>query len=322
MRDEATSPGGTVVALALATAITIAACASAPERTPASAAAAPPAPREQSRAPATSAPLQIASQAGVAEVARCSPADWTPRALAPLLEAGKRTSASQRDRAGSSNLVFEATCTDSPSGPSGQAPEPVVVDGVELRVASATSAGASGRGWTGNQCSIELRLADGSGPVVRLGELELPPFNTVSALVRSGSAIWLSAGFNGYTREFPKGGNRVIAIDLCAGRVVWRSKDATSNGGLLSIDDYLISPYGFTSEPRFVYVLDARSGAVVQKLPVVENVCPSKSWAPHWHPGERCDAPGQRVGAATNPRVEGGLFLVDTNTGSSAFQFE
>jgi hypothetical protein len=97
--------------------------------------------------------------------------------------------------------------------------------------------------------------------------------------------------------------------------------DAMSNGGLLLLDDYLVSPFGFTSEPRFVFVLDSRSGAVVQKLPVVENVCPSKSWAPHWHPGERCDAPGQRVGAATDPRVEGGVFLVDTNTGSSSFQF-
>jgi hypothetical protein len=69
-------------------------------------------------------------------------------------------------------------------------------------------------------------------------------------------------------------------------------------------------------------VLNAHSGAVVQKLPVVENICPSTSWAPHWRPGERCDAPGQRVGAATNPRFEGGLLLVDTNTGSSSFQFK
>jgi hypothetical protein len=91
---------------------------------------------------------------------------------------------------------------------------------------------------------------------------------------------------------------------------------------LLLLDDYLISAYGFTSEPRFVFVLDARSGAFIQKLPVVENVCPSQSWAPNWHRGDRCDAPGQRVGAATNPRVEGGLFLVDTNTGSATFQFE
>jgi hypothetical protein len=97
--------------------------------------------------------------------------------------------------------------------------------------------------------------------------------------------------------------------------VVW-----ALNGGLLLLGDYLVSPFGFTSERRFVFVLDAHTGNVVQKLPVVENICPSKSWAPNWHAGERCDSPGQAVGAATNPRVEGGVFLVDTNTGSASFQ--
>jgi hypothetical protein len=195
-----------------------------------------------------------------------------------------------------------------------------VLDGVEIRLTGAVPAGTTGRGWAGNQCRFEVRLADGSGVPVELGESQIPPFTSVTALVRAGSAVWLGVGFNGYTREFPKGGNRVLALDLCDGRVVWKSKDATSNGGLLLVDDYLVSPYGFTSERRYVYVLDAHSGNVVQKLPIVENVCPSKSWAPHWHPGERCDAPGQTVGAATSPRVEGGLFLVDTNTGSSAFE--
>jgi hypothetical protein len=196
------------------------------------------------------------------------------------------------------------------------------VDGVELRVLEATPAGKSGRAWDGNQCAFEARLADGSGVPVRLGPELVPPFNSVNALVRSGSAAWLSLSFNGYTREFPKGGNRVIALDLCAGRVVWTSKDSVSNGGLLLAGDYLISPYGFTSERRYVYVLDSHSGSVVQKLPVIENVCPSRRWAPNWHPGERCDAPGQAVGAATLPRIEGGTFLVDTNTGSSAFGFQ
>lgn len=197
-----------------------------------------------------------------------------------------------------------------------------MLDGVEIHLISATPAGSSGRKWTGNQCAFDIRLADGSGATIRVGPDEVPPFSTVSALVRAGSAAWLSIGFNGYTAEFPKGGNRIIALDLCNGRVVWKSKDAMSNGGLLLLDDYLISPYGFTSEHRFVFVLDSHSGVVIQKLPVVENVCPSKSWAPHWHPGDRCDAAGQRVGAATDPRVEGGVFLVDTNTGSASFQFQ
>jgi len=84
------------------------------------------------------------------------------------------------------------------------------------------------------------------------------------------------------------------------------------------VGDALVTAYGFTSERRFVYVLDPRSGAVVQKLPVLENQCPSKAWAPNYG-GGGCDAPGQRVGAATRPRIEDMLFVVDTNTGSATF---
>ncbi len=195
------------------------------------------------------------------------------------------------------------------------------MEGVKLVVTSAIPAGSSKRGWAGNRCSFELSLADGSGARVGLGAQEIPPFTSINAVVRSGSAVWLSVGFNGYTAEFPQGGNRILALDLCAGRVVWQSKDSMSNGGLLLLDDYLISPFGFTNERRFLHVLDARSGAVVQKLGVVENICPSTSWAPNFTPGQRCDAPGQAVGAASAPRVELGLLLVDTNTGSAAFQF-
>ena len=88
------------------------------------------------------------------------------------------------------------------------------------------------------------------------------------------------------------------------------------------LGDYLIAPYGFTAEQRSLFVLDARSGTIVQRLPVVANICPSERWAPHWQRGEQCDAPGQKVGAATNPHVAGGMLLVDTNTGSTAFQFK
>ena len=278
--------------------------------------------------PSPSAPqIALASEAPTQSTvssasARCSAADWSARPLGALLEPGKAVTQARADQQGAAQVLFGERCTDAPGGAAQSSPAPIVVDGVEIRVASATPAGSSQRGWMGNQCSFDVRLADGSGPTVHLGPEQVPPFTTVSALVRSGSALWLSVSFNGYSAEFPKGGNRVIALDLCQGRIAWKSRDSMSNGGLLLLGDYLISAYGFTNERRYVYVLDAHSGAVIQQLGVVENICPSKSWAPNWHRGERCDAPGQKVGAASNPRVEGGLFLVDTNTGSSAFQFQ
>ena len=250
----------------------------------------------------------------------CTPADWSPRPVAPLLAPGTRGNPAYADQPPHETPAFEAECTDAPGGPSGTG-APVVIDGVELRLTSASPAGFSGRKWAGNQCSFELRIAGGGGRPVTLGPEQIPPFNAVTSLVRAGSAVWLAVGYNGYAREFPKGGNRVIALDLCDGRVVWTSPDSRSNSSLLLVGDALVTAYGFTNERRYVYVLDPRSGAVVQKLPVVENTCPSKAWAPNYS-GGRCDAPGQRVGAATRPRIDDMLFVVDTNTGSATFMLE
>ncbi|HEX4477624.1 MAG TPA: hypothetical protein VH142_21185 [Polyangiaceae bacterium] len=262
----------------------------------------------------------IATAIAVAPPA-CSAADWSTRRLVPILRPGKTSTSSQQERPGAAEHAFESECTDAPAGPTWDSPNRVVIDGVELALSNAAPAGVSRRGWPGNQCAFDVRAADGSGRATRLGPKEVPPFTTVSAVVRLGSAAWISLSFNGYASEFPRGGNRVVAVDLCDGRIVWETKDSMSNGGLLLLGDYLVSPYGFTNESRHVFVLDSHSGNVVQRLPVLENICPSTRWAPNWHEGERCDAPGQTVGAATNPRVEGGLFLVDTNTGSSSFEF-
>jgi hypothetical protein len=236
------------------------------------------------------------------------------------LRAGKTARSARPDQSSAGSHAFDDACTDQPGGPQGSAVAPVVIDGVRIQLLRATPAGESGRKWSGRRCAFELSLGDGTGRPVELAD-QVPPFNALTSLVRAGSTAWVELSFNGYTREFPQGGQRVVAVDLCEGRVRWTSKDGVSNGGLLLLGDYLVTAFGFTGEPRFVNVLDAWSGASVQKLPVVENLCPSKAWAPQWN-GGRCDAPGQRVGAATRPRIEDGLFLVDTNTGSAAFELE
>jgi len=260
------------------------------------------------------------ADAGVLEARRtCPPFDWSPRALTPILTPGKKPNPSLADQMDTDRLAFEGPCADSPVGPPGDWVPPYVRDGVEFSVKRAEPAGTSERRWSGNQCTFEVKFKDGSGRPVELGPDVVPPFNSITWIAVSGSAVWIELSFNGYTREFPKGGNRVVAVDLCEGRVVWKSKDGMSNGGIRLFGDYLVTAFGFMSERRSVYVLDARSGAQIQKLPVLENICPSKAWAPNWD-GKRCDAPGQLVGAATHPRIEGGLLIVDTNTGSSAFQ--
>jgi hypothetical protein len=227
------------------------------------------------RSSPTGGVVTAASPSRVLEVRppECQPWDWTPRTLAPLLRAGKKPNASHADRPSTRiERPFDTSCSDHPEGTAPGLAVPLTVEGVELRVKSSTAAGTSGRRWAGNQCTFELASADRSGRSVELGPDVVPPFNAISALTRSGSAVWLEVSFNGYTKEFPKGGNRVVAVDLCDGRVVWRSKDSVSNGGILLVGDYLVTAFGFTSERRYLHVLDARSGASVQKLPIVETI--------------------------------------------------
>ena len=63
-------------------------------------------------------------------------------------------------------------------------------------------------------------------------------------------------------------GNYVVAADLSAHKQRWRSADMSSNAGLLLLEDYLVIGYGFTKEQASLSVLDRKSGAVVQTVPL------------------------------------------------------
>lgn len=68
-----------------------------------------------------------------------------------------------------------------------------------------------------------------------------------------------SRGQNGY----------LTALDPKTGRIRWRSRPLVCNtGNFLILGDAIITGYGFTREPDFIYVLDRATGAVVQTLPV------------------------------------------------------
>lgn len=61
----------------------------------------------------------------------------------------------------------------------------------------------------------------------------------------------------------------VTAIDLAAGKMLWRSDPLVANAHTFAlVEGALVTGYGFTNEPDFVFVLDRATGAVTQKLPV------------------------------------------------------
>jgi len=61
----------------------------------------------------------------------------------------------------------------------------------------------------------------------------------------------------------------VSAIDLATGDLAWRSQPLVANGrNFALVRGAVVCGYGFTAEPDFLYVLNAATGAVSQKLPV------------------------------------------------------
>ena len=59
----------------------------------------------------------------------------------------------------------------------------------------------------------------------------------------------------------------ITAIDLKTKRKVWRSPALVANAqSFLVTDRYLITGYGFTNEPDYLYLLDRATGTVVDRL--------------------------------------------------------
>jgi hypothetical protein len=81
--------------------------------------------------------------------------------------------------------------------------------------------------------------------------------------------LYVSTRFNGYAKEVKGQHAHVTAIELASGEVLFRSAPLTSNGyNFVLIGGAIVTGYGFTAEPDFVFVLDASNGKTVQKIAV------------------------------------------------------
>jgi outer membrane protein assembly factor BamB len=59
----------------------------------------------------------------------------------------------------------------------------------------------------------------------------------------------------------------ITAIDVRTGKRLWRSRALVANAGTFAVTpDYLITGYGFTAEPDYLYLLQRRTGRVVERL--------------------------------------------------------
>jgi hypothetical protein len=61
----------------------------------------------------------------------------------------------------------------------------------------------------------------------------------------------------------------ITALDLATGELLWRSEPLVSNSSnFLLRDGWIITGYGFTAEPDFLFVLDGKTGEVAQRMKV------------------------------------------------------
>ena len=61
----------------------------------------------------------------------------------------------------------------------------------------------------------------------------------------------------------------LTAVDVERARILWRSPALVANARTFDVaGDLIVSGYGFTAEPDFLYLLDRRTGKVLDRLPV------------------------------------------------------
>ncbi|MEZ4446103.1 MAG: hypothetical protein R3B72_43910 [Polyangiaceae bacterium] len=81
--------------------------------------------------------------------------------------------------------------------------------------------------------------------------------------------LYLSNANMGYARNSNGMNAYLSAIDLATGELMWRSQPLVANShNFLIHGGHLISGYGFTAEPDFLFVIARDTGEVVQKLPL------------------------------------------------------
>jgi len=139
---------------------------------------------------------------------------------------------------------------------------------VRVEVVGVAPAGKSGRGWAGARCRYRISDSGDQTRTIELGEAVVPPFGFVSGVVRDGDVAYVQLGWNGYAREANGKGNFVAAVDLAAGKLLWRTPDMTSNAAMLVAGELLVTGYGFTKEKAALHAFDRKTGALVQSLPL------------------------------------------------------
>lgn len=94
-------------------------------------------------------------------------------------------------------------------------------------------------------------------------------FQAVEWAVEEGNTLYVSHAHPTYARSSRGMNAYITAIDTRTSRVLWRSQPLVSNSNNFEvIGDLIVTGYGFTAEPDYLYLLDKKTGDVRQQLAV------------------------------------------------------
>jgi hypothetical protein len=103
-------------------------------------------------------------------------------------------------------------------------------------------------------------------PRIRPGEREFVYEQPVWAQ-EAGGVLYVETAHSTYARSSYGRNGYVTAIDPKTRRAIWRSPALVANAGsFLVLGRFLLTGYGFTDEPDYLYLLDRATGKVVDRL--------------------------------------------------------
>ena len=138
-------------------------------------------------------------------------------------------------------------------------------------------AGTCGLGDRKN-CAFEVRVYDCGGKL--LANLNLASYFSqkdgleLQDVRLAGNTLYFNEACQSYSKENAGKCSALVAVDITSKKLLWRTKNLVSNNVFLVAGNYLVTGYGFTSEPSALFLVRRSDGAVVAKQPLKEVIWP------------------------------------------------
>ncbi|MBV71066.1 MAG: hypothetical protein CMH52_06905 [Myxococcales bacterium] len=88
-------------------------------------------------------------------------------------------------------------------------------------------------------------------------------------VVMDDGIIYASVGHKTYAASTSGWNATLVAVNPATGKIIWQSPPLVSNANrFVLVGDVIVSGYGFTSEPDYIYQISARSGAILTRQKV------------------------------------------------------